>query len=127
MAATILVIDTHEIVRRALCQWLRVEFPSACILEAKEYEDATFYLHERLPDLIIINLLVPGTNGVNTTRQISSLQPFIPIVVLTIYEDLEYQTDALNAGARLFIPKRTMYKDLIPGIRLLLAENMVFV
>ena len=122
MVATILVIDSYEVVRRALCLWLKVEFPSIQIIEAGNYAEAMACIRIQLPNLVIIDILLPGTNGVYAAEQISSLLPRVPIVILTMYEDEEYRDEALRAGATLFIPKREMYKDLIPNIRALLAS-----
>ncbi len=121
MTATILVIDRYEVVRKALCQWLKVEFPSIRVLEAKNHSEAIACMDGHLPNLVIIDILLPGTNGVTVTKQIKSLMPLVPILILTMYEDEEYHAQVLRAGASIFIPQREMFKKLIPCIRTHLA------
>jgi DNA-binding NarL/FixJ family response regulator len=122
MAATILVVDRHDVVRLALCRWLKVVFPSARVVEASNSADALACIKVQLPSLVIIDILAPGTNGVSATQEIRSALPRVPIVILTMYEDEAYRTEALKAGANVFIPQREMYKQLIPSLRELLAK-----
>lgn len=122
MAATILIIDRHDVVRAALCQWLKVEFPTIRIAEATNSADALAYINVELPSLVIIDILLPGTTGVRATQQIRSVLPLVPIIILTMYEDEEYRAEAFKAGANLFIPKREMHKELIPSLRALLTK-----
>lgn len=119
--ARILVVDPHETVRSALCHWLSVELPNVSIAEARNYGEALERVRIDPPDLIIIDILLPGDNGVKGTKQISAILPSVPIVILTMYEDVEYRDQAFQAGATLFIPKRKMFKELIPGIQNQLA------
>ena len=122
MAATILIVDRHDVVRTALCQWLEVEFPSIHVVEATNSADALAYINVELPSLVIIDILLPGTTGVRATQQIRSVLPLVPIVILTMYEDEEYRAEAFKAGANVFIPQREMYKELIPSLRALLTK-----
>jgi DNA-binding NarL/FixJ family response regulator len=122
MAATILVIDQYDVVRKALCQWLEVEFPSIRVSEARNHAEALAAIGAQLPSLVIIDILLPGSNGVRATEQIKSILPLVPIVILTMYEDEEYRAAALRAGANLFIPKREMFKELIPSVRALMSK-----
>ena len=71
--------------------------------------------------LVIVDILLPGDNGVRGTEQISAILPLVPIVILTMYEDVEYRDQAFRAGATLFIPKRKMFKELIPSLQAQLA------
>ena len=122
MAATILIVDRHDVVRTALCQWLEVEFPTIRVAEATNSADALAYINVELPSLVIIDILLPGTTGIRATQQIRSVLPMVPIVILTMYEDEEYRTEAFKAGANVFIPKREMHKELIPSLRALLTK-----
>ena len=122
MAATVLIVDKHGIVRTALCQWLEVVFPSIRVVEASNSADALACINLQLPSLVIIDILAPGSNGVSATQQIRSALPQVPIVILTMYEGEAYRAEALEAGANVFILQREMYKELIPNLRALLAK-----
>jgi DNA-binding NarL/FixJ family response regulator len=121
MAATIVVIDPYEAVRRALCQWLQVEFPSIHVLEARNDTEAISCIDIKLPNLVIIDMLLPGNNGIKTTQKVKSLLPLVPILILTMYEDEEYRSEVLKSGASIFIPKQKMFKQLIPIVKTHLA------
>lgn len=125
MAETILIVDRYDVVRTALCQWLKVEFPSISVMEATNSMDALACIDIHIPNLVIIDILLPGSTGVGATREIRSALPLVPIVIITMYEDEEYRIAALKAGANAFIPKREMHKDLIPNLKALLAKVMV--
>ena len=122
MAATILIVDRYDVVRAALRQWLKVVFPSVRIVEASNSADALAYINDQVPNIVIVDILLPGSNGVSATQQIRSVLPLVPIVILTMYEDEVYQTEAIRAGANVFIPQREMYQELIPSLRALLAK-----
>jgi DNA-binding NarL/FixJ family response regulator len=122
MAATILIVDRYDGVRAALGQWLKVVFPSVRIVEASNSADALAHINEQVPNIVIVDILLPGSNGVSATQQIRSVLPLVPIVILTMYEDEVYQTEAIRAGANVFIPQREMYQELIPSLRALLAK-----
>jgi DNA-binding NarL/FixJ family response regulator len=122
MAATILIVDRYDVVRAALGQWLKVVFPSVRIVEASNSADALAYINDQVPNIVIVDILLPGSNGVSATQQIRSVLPLVPIVILTMYEDEVYQTEAVKAGANVFVPQREMYQELIPSLRALLAK-----
>ncbi len=122
MAATILIVDRYDVVRAALSQWLKVVFPSVRIVEASNSADALAYINDQVPNIVIVDILLPGSNGVSATQQIRSVLPLVPIVILTMYEDEVYQTEAIRAGANVFVPQREMYQELIPSLRALLAK-----
>ena len=121
MTATILVIDRHEVVRQALCQWLEVEFPSICVLQARNHQEIMACINGNAPNLVIIDILLPGTNGIVATEQVKTILPLVPILILTMYEDEAHRMQVLKAGASIFIPQREMFKKLIPSIRAHLA------
>jgi DNA-binding NarL/FixJ family response regulator len=120
MATTILVVDGYEMVRTALRQWLEVEFPSATVVEAISGTEAIKRIRFQVPSLVIIDVLMPGSIGINATRKIRDALPLVPIMILTMYEDEEYRADMLNAGANVFLPKRQMHTKLIPRLRTML-------
>jgi DNA-binding NarL/FixJ family response regulator len=120
MATTILVVDGHEMVRTALRQWLEEEFPSASVVEAVSGNEAIERIRFQVPSLVIIDVLVPGSIGINATRKVRDELPQVPIMILTMYEDEEYRVDMMNAGANVFLPKRQMHTQFIPRLRTML-------
>jgi DNA-binding NarL/FixJ family response regulator len=125
MTTTILIVDGYVVVRAALRTWLEVVFPATQVVEAANGEEALTCIKYKLPSLVIIDILLPGTNGISTTRQIRAALPFVPIIVLTMYEDEEYRTEMMNAGADAFIAKREMHSKLMPRVKMILDTVMV--
>ena len=120
MATNILVVDGYEMVRKALRQWLEVEFPLATVAEAINGAEAIESIRYQVPNLVIIDVLVPGSIGINATRKIRNELPLVPIMILTMYDDEEYRADMLKAGATDFVSKRHMHSKLIPRLRTML-------
>ena len=120
METTILVVDGYETVRTALRKWLEIEFPTANVLEAINGADAIKCIARQAPSMVIIDVLLPGSNGISATRKIREKLPLVPIVILSMYEDEEYRVDLTKAGANAFIPKRQMHTRLIPRISTML-------
>jgi DNA-binding NarL/FixJ family response regulator len=122
MLETILIVEDHESVRRALRDWLAVSFPQLRVIEAASAEEAIFLIRSETPHLIIIDFKLPGMNGIEATRRIKSSLPSAQIVMLTIREDDIYRAYATAAGVSAYIPKRAIPTALHPTLAALLSN-----
>jgi len=122
MAPTILIIEDNDAVRASLRNWLSEAFPDCNFLEAKSGEGAANQVLAQPPDIVLMDIGLPGMNGIRATRIIKAIAPQTKVVVVTIYEDLEHQSDALAAGASAYVTKRKMHSELIPIISMLLGK-----
>ena len=119
---TILITDDHSVIRKTLCDWLIEEIPDIEIIEASSGERALSILgSESEPDLIVMDFHLPGISGLEATREIKSSAPDVPVVMLTIQEDRQYVSRALEAGVDGYVIKRKMYTDLLPTIQEILS------
>jgi len=125
MITTILVVDGYDAVRAALRTWLEVVFPDARVIEAATGAEALSCIKFTPPSLVIVDVLLPGSNGIRTTRNIRAVLPSVPIIVLTMYEDEEYRMEMMSAGADVFIAKREMHSKLMPEVEMILEPVMV--
>lgn len=123
MPATILIVEDHEAVRKALRDWLGMEFPSCRVIEATSGEEAIALVRVESPHLIVMDIRLPGMNGIEATRQIKAAFPCTQIVMLTIHTNDLYRTDAGMAGASAYITKQGMYSELVPTLAALLANS----
>jgi DNA-binding NarL/FixJ family response regulator len=123
MPATILIVEDHEAVRKALRDWLGVEFPSCRVIEATSGEEAIALVRVEPPHLVVMDIRLPGINGIEATRQIKAALPFTQIVMLTIHTNDIYRIDAGVAGASAYITKQKMYCELVPTLAALLANS----
>ncbi|MBL7162751.1 MAG: response regulator transcription factor [Anaerolineales bacterium] len=112
--ASILIADDHNIMRKTLRQWLSSKFPNLQVFEASSGEQALDVLQGSTVELVLMDIHLPGMNGIDTTKQIKSAYPDLPVIVLTVQEDERYQAEATKAGADAYVVKRKMYTELIP-------------
>jgi len=122
MPETILIVEDHEPVRRSLREWLEHIFPWCVVVEANTGEDAVALAQARAPRVVVMDISLPGMNGIEATRRIKAIEPIVPVVMLTIHEDDPYRAEALDAGANAYVTKRKMQTELIPVLAALLPE-----
>jgi DNA-binding NarL/FixJ family response regulator len=91
-------------------------------MEAANGEDAIAYARAVSLNVIVMDIGLPGVNGIETTRVIKAIMPGTHVVMLSIYEEDNYREDARLAGASAYVPKRTMQTDLVPALQRLLSD-----
>jgi DNA-binding NarL/FixJ family response regulator len=115
-ALRVLVVDDHDLFRTGLRNLLEGE-GVVVVGEAAGGAEAVRIVQELTPDVVVMDLNMPGMSGVEATRQISTLAPLTRVVVLTI-SDLDGDVmDAIFAGACGYLLKDSSIQDLIQGIR----------
>ena len=112
----VLVVDDHDLFRTGLRNLLEEEGVNV-VGEAENGENAIRLASDLAPDVVIMDLNMPGAGGVETTRRLSSLAPLSRVVVLTISADDDDVMNAVMAGACGYLLKDSSIQDLIAGIR----------
>src|SRR5580765_2724719 len=102
MAFRILVADDHEIVRRGLCSLLQARPDWQICGEAADGRMAVELAAQLKPDVVVLDVGMPGLNGLEATRQILKGNPRIKVLILTLYDADQVVREVLNAGARGF-------------------------
>ena len=123
MQPSILIVEDHDIVRRSLRDWLSVSFRDYRVIEAKTAEEGIALTRTAAPALVLMDIGLPQMNGIDATREIKRAAPAIPVVVLSIHESPQYQTDALSAGANAYVCKRKLYDELFSVLARLLNDD----
>lgn len=123
MPDKILIVEKHNAVRRALKDWLSVEYPGYKIREATCGEEAIDMIDLDTPDLIVMDMLLPGMNGINTARQIKIARGSMKIIILATNEDHVYREAAQQAGVSAYVPKHQLLTELIPAMNRLLDNG----
>jgi DNA-binding NarL/FixJ family response regulator len=113
----VLIADDFDGVRRAIRMWLEIEFPLCEVSEATDGGNAVALAREEKPDVILMDIGMPGMNGLEATRAIRAFDHRVKILVLTVHEGSAYSKEAMAAGADRYIPKRLMHTDLFPVMK----------
>jgi len=102
---SILIVDDHEVVRNGIRSYLETIKDFDVVGEAESGEKAIKMVAELIPDIVLLDLIMPGMDGVETTRQIKKISPRTQVVVLTSYHEDVHIFPALKAGAISYILK----------------------
>lgn len=114
---SILVADDHSLVRagiRALVERLPY---AKVVAEAEDGREALRLVREHKPDLVLMDIAMPGLNGLEATSRISQAFPDVRVIVLSMYANEEYVREAISAGAAGFLPKRSAATELEQAIK----------
>jgi two-component system, NarL family, response regulator LiaR len=114
---TVLVVDDHAVVRQGVRTLLDMHSDLQVVGEAESAEAALLLAEELAPDVVLLDLLLPGMNGVEATRQMKKISPRSQIVVLTSYAEDEHIFPALRAVALSYLLKDIRPRELAKSIR----------
>lgn len=114
---TVLVVDDHEIVRRGIRAFLATEPGIEVLGEAEDGKQAVAMAEELLPDVILMDLVMPEMDGIDATRAIRARQPACEILVLTSFGSDDKIFPAIKAGALGYLLKDTSPNELARAIR----------
>jgi DNA-binding NarL/FixJ family response regulator len=110
----LLLVEDHAEFRKAMKSLLSSSFPSICIEEAREGEEALRKVKDFRPDLIFMDIELPGKSGLVITKEAKKLFPETVIVILSNYDSPEYREAALRIGADYFLSKEsTRARDIV--------------
>ena len=113
----VLVVDDHLIVRKGVCALLATEPDVEVVGEASDGQEAAAKAESLHPDVIVMDLVMPGMDGIQATRHILARQPDRRILVLTSFAEDDKVFPAIKAGARGYLLKDSGPDDLVRAIR----------
>ena len=117
MSIKIVLVDDHEIVRAGLRLLIQAQGDMEIVGEAENSQQAIELCYKASPDVVVMDITLPGPSGLEVTRQIKQQYPGINVLALTIHEGEQYFFEMLNAGASGYVPKRAAPTDLVAAIR----------
>jgi DNA-binding NarL/FixJ family response regulator len=120
----LLLVDDHEIVRAGIRMLFLAEEDMEIVGEVGSGREAIESVRELAPDVVIMDVAMPGMSGIEATRQIKEASPDTTVLALTMYDDEQYFFEMLNAGASGYIPKRAAPDDLVSAIRVVNEGNV---
>lgn len=114
---TILVVDDHAVVRQGIRAFLETQPDLKVVAEAASGQEGIALAKQHLPDVVLMDLVMPGLDGVAATRQVKQASPRTQVVVLTSYHDDEHIFPAIRAGALSYVLKEISPDDLADVVR----------
>lgn len=111
----IFLIDDHEVIRDGLQRMLELEEDIEVVGEAGDAQEALSGIELLSPEIVLMDIKMAGTDGIQLTRQLREKQPDLNIIMLTLYD--EYLTQAIEAGAVGYLLKDIKREELIRAIR----------
>ena len=122
---TVLLVDDHEMVRRGVRAFLETRPDITVVAEAGSGEEAVCLAAEHAPDVALMDLIMPGMDGVEATRRLTARSPRTNVVMLTSYHDDEHIFPAIRAGALSYVLKEVGPEELADAVRKAAAGEAV--
>jgi DNA-binding NarL/FixJ family response regulator len=119
----VLLVDDHTLVRRGLAQLLAARLPEAEVTEAGDSEEASAILARSPHDVALVDVRMPGRDGLELLREIKASWPDLPVIMLSSYDNGEYVKAALAEGASGYLLKDTTPEDLAQAILVALSGS----
>lgn len=120
----VLLVDDHEMVRQGLVFFLSTRSDITIVGQAANGRDAVQLVDELLPDVVLMDLILPEMDGIAATREVKERHPQVEILALTSYVDAAKVTDALVAGAAGYVLKDVSPDELTRAIRVAAAGEI---
>jgi DNA-binding NarL/FixJ family response regulator len=120
----VLVVDDHTIVREGVHILLDAQSDIEVVGEAADGQEALVRARELQPEIALVDIAMPGLNGLDLTRALKRDWPQIKVIVLTMYESDEYFFQVLDAGASGYVLKKAASADLVAAIRAVHAGDV---
>jgi DNA-binding NarL/FixJ family response regulator len=125
MSISVLLADDQPLLRRGFRMILEAEADMTVAAEAGDGEEAADLARQHSPDVVLMDIRMPGTDGIEATRRITAADARVRVLVLTTFDLDEYAFGALRAGASGFLLKDVRPADLVAAIRTVAAGDAV--
>ena len=117
----VFLVDDHELVRTGIRRILEDVRGIKVVGEAQSGETAVAFCRQHHPDVILMDMNMPGIGGLEATRKILRLRPDVRIIVLTIHSENPFPTKVMQAGAAGYLTKGAALEQMVQAIRLVFA------
>ncbi len=124
MAIRILIADDHGVIRAGLRALFQVEPDLEVVGDARDSEETLRQALELRPDLVLLDITMPGAGGIEITRQLKKTMPEVRILILTLHEGVSILREAIGAGASGYIIKRAVDVELLNAIHTVARGEM---
>jgi DNA-binding NarL/FixJ family response regulator len=112
----VIIVDDHSMVREGLKQLLGIDGDIEVLAEASNGLECLQLMERFSPDIVFMDVKMPGISGIETTRLLCQKYPKVKVIMLTIYDDNQFVTEAIQAGAKGYVLKKISREELIKVI-----------
>ena len=124
-AVRILLVDDHAVVRAGYRRFLETEPDYRVVAEASSGEEAYTLLQSNQPDVVVLDLSMPGRGGLSTLRRIKLRWPLLAVLVCSMHDNLAFALQAMRAGANGYVTKSSDPAFMVTAVRRVLAGTPV--
>ena len=117
MSIRVLIVDDHAVVRSGLRRVLEAEDDIEVVGEAGDMRTAVFETREQKPDVVLMDLVMPGGSGIEATAAVLKEAPEATVLVLSMQDDPRYVREAFEAGASGYVLKEAADAEVVEAIR----------
>ncbi len=121
--ARVLIADDHALVREGLRAVLEAEGGVQVVGEARDGGEAVKLCAELSPDVVLMDVRMPGTDGLEATRKIKARTPYVSVVMVTMHDNPDYLLEAVRAGAAGYVLKGDAPGDVLDAVRAVLSGD----
>jgi DNA-binding NarL/FixJ family response regulator len=120
----VLIADDHAIVRKGLREILREGAEETLVGEASDGHEALAQAQAEQWDVVVLDITMPGPNGLQVLKQLKQSQPNLPVLMLSMHSGYHYVTGSLKAGASGYLNKETAPEELVAAIHTAIAGGV---
>lgn len=124
MDITLMLVDDHDVVRTGLRSFLETQPGMRVVAEARNGEEALQQAAQWRPQIVLMDITMPGMDGLEATRRLKALSPECLVLALTVHEDKQYFMEMLAAGASGYLTKQAAADELVSAIRAVAGGNV---
>ena len=119
----ILLVDDHSVIRNGIIKMLTANFPDAEYNEAANAAEVLQHIHETKYDLVILDISMPGRNGMEVLKEVKARQSDTPVIIFTMYPEDQFGVRAIKNGASAYLTKDIPLKKLVKVIKKILKHE----
>ncbi len=118
-----LIVEDNATFRQSLKEVLCTRFPLMVIREAADGEEGLREVDAFVPDMIFMDIKLPGENGLEVTKKVKKKYPEMIVIILTYHDSPEHREAAVQCGANYFLPKSTSTEEVVELVQSVLSER----
>jgi len=120
----VLLADDHKIVREGLRRIIEESGEMEVVAEAADGHDAISRALDTRPDVAVVDISMPGMDGLEVVSQLKSLAPSMPVLILTMHDEEQYVVRAVESGAMGYVTKQSAPEQLVDAVKKLYAGGL---